>query len=117
MGQPHRIDTSSTGSPAGPETRPFFSQVVDARSGCIRLRGDLTHRTAAEVRGTVEALRCGGLVSVVVDLRGLRSSDDTGLACVEALRTSVEADGGGLRVLGPSRMAGAGRRSLTPRER
>ena len=82
------------------EPAPAFSQVVDAR-GCVRVDGDLTGRTADQLRGTVAALRRGGLSGFVLDLRGLRSTDEAGLRSVETTRAAVEADGGRLTVLSP----------------
>ncbi len=82
------------------EQNPEFSQIVDAH-GCVRVQGDLTHRTAGQLRGTVEGLRRGGLSRVVVDLRGLRSTDEAGLSSLEATRAAMEADGGRLTVLAP----------------
>ncbi|MGY1634637.1 STAS domain-containing protein [Geodermatophilus sp. SYSU D01186] len=78
---------------------PAFSQVVDGRRGCIGATGDLTHRTADQLRGTVEALRRGGHRRILVDLHGLHSADALGLRALHTLQALVEADGGRLTLL------------------
>ena len=79
--------------------RPAFSQAVDSRRGCVRVQGDLTSRTADQLRGTVDALRRGGLTGVIVDCRGLRSTDQAGLESMRAMQAAVDADGGYVSVL------------------
>ncbi|SOC50072.1 Anti-anti-sigma regulatory factor (antagonist of anti-sigma factor) [Blastococcus aggregatus] len=87
------------------DSATVFSQVINTH-GCVRARGDLTRRTADQLRGTVEALRHGGFSHVVVDLRELRSTDEFGLSSLKATRTAVEAAGDRLTVLAPRDAAG-----------
>ena len=98
MGTQHQDVTSRLHPLPLGEAVTAFSQVINTQ-GCVRAQGDLTRRTADQLRGTVEALRGSGLSHVVVDLRGLRSTDEAGLRSLEATRSAVEADGDRLTVL------------------
>lgn len=76
-----------------------FCQVVDGRSGSIRVGGHLTPRSAGLLTATVQALRTVGRTRVVLDLRGLEAADDLGLRVVRGLRERVAAAGGRLVLL------------------
>jgi anti-anti-sigma regulatory factor len=107
--QQHQNGTDRTCSLPRREPAPAFGQVIDTR-GRVKARGDLTGRTADLLRGTVEALRRGGLSGFVIDLRGLHSADEAGLRSVEATRAAIEADGGRVTVLAPPATARTPRR-------
>ncbi len=47
-----------------------FTEEVNGRTGSIRARGDLNPRTAARLRGTVEALHRSGHARILLDLAG-----------------------------------------------
>jgi anti-anti-sigma regulatory factor len=79
---------------------PAFGQVVDGRLGSIRAHGDLTRRTADQLRGTVEALLRNGHRRVVLDLGSLQSADEPGMRALRTLQAAVDADGGRLALLG-----------------
>lgn len=97
MEQPHRADARRTCPLRHHHAdAPTFRQAVDAHQGSIRVAGDLDHRTADQLRGTIEALQRSGHRRILVDLRDLRSADELGLQALHTLRAAVEADGGRL---------------------
>ena len=101
MEEPHRVDARHTCPlPNRPHAgAPSFSQVVDGRRGCVRVAGDLTRRTADQLRGTVEALRRSGHRRILVELRDVCAADELGLQALRTLRAVVDADGGRLTLL------------------
>lgn len=101
MERQHQETPGRVGPRRRSEPEPAFRQALDAL-GHVRAHGDLTDRTAAQLRGTVEALRSSGVAGVVLDLRDLRSVDDAALSALQATRAAVEADGGRLTVLSPA---------------
>jgi len=76
-----------------PAGGPLLTEVVDGRSGRVRVSGHLTPQGADLLRGTVEGLRRQGHSTVVLDLADVQAADDVGLHVLSSLRTSM-ADAG-----------------------
>ncbi len=73
-------------------------EVVDRRAGLITVSGHLTSLGADLVRGTADQLRGAGHSRVVVDLRGVGTADDEGLAVLRELHRDFRVDGGELLI-------------------
>ena len=93
------IRTGRRGAGAAPGDGPALEEVVDGRSGSIRVRGRLTPQGADMLRGTVTALRRSGHRHVLLDLRDLLEADAGAMANLRTLEDVITADGGRLTIL------------------
>ncbi len=75
-----------------------LTEVVDGRSGRVRVSGHLTRQGADLLRGTVEGLRRQGHSTVVLDLADVQAADGVGLHVLSSLGTSMADAGGRLLV-------------------
>lgn len=69
-----------------------LTEVIDGRTGSVRVSGHLTAQGADLIRGTVASLHRLGHADVLIDLAGLQGADDAGL---RVLRSTIAAEGGG----------------------
>jgi anti-anti-sigma regulatory factor len=91
-----------------------MTEVVNVRTGSVRVSGHLTVQGADLLRGTVETLHRSGHNFVLLDLRDVQAADDAGLHVLRAVRRELAADGGELVVRNlPTGPEGDGR----PRQR
>lgn len=72
---------------------PALSEVIDGRTGRVKVSGHLTSQGADLLRGTVEGLRRLGHSTVVLDLADVQAADDVGLHVLLNLRSSMAASG------------------------
>lgn len=90
---------------AGPDTAdpdqtgPDMTEVINPRTGAVRVSGRLTEQGAELLRGTVETLHRRGHTCVVVDLHEVRAAEAAGVAVLHELRNTLAEDGGQLLVL------------------
>ena len=78
-----------------------MTEIVDSHRGAVRVSGHLTLQGADLLRGTVEQLRRGGHVRVVLDLRDVRAADAAGLHVLCEVQRALAADGGQLLLRPP----------------
>lgn len=71
-----------------------MTEVVNRRTGAIRVSGHLTVQGADLLRGTVEGLRSSGHARVVLDLRDVEGTDAAGLHVLRGVARSLEEEGG-----------------------
>ncbi|SDY67652.1 STAS domain-containing protein [Modestobacter sp. DSM 44400] len=76
-----------------PAAGPALSEVIDGRTGKVRVSGHLTPQGADLLRGTVEGLRRLGHSTVVLDLADVQAADDVGLHVLQNLRSRMAAAG------------------------
>jgi anti-anti-sigma regulatory factor len=69
-----------------------LTEVVDGRTGSVRVSGHLTAQGADLIRGTVASLHRQGHADVLLDLADLQGADDAG---VRVLRSTIAAGGAG----------------------
>lgn len=77
-------------------TGPDMTEVINPRTGAVRVSGRLTEQGAELLRGTVETLHRRGHACVVVDMQDVRATEDAGVAVLHELRNSLAEDGGRL---------------------
>ena len=70
-----------------------LTEVVNVRTGSVRVSGHLTVQGADLLRGTVESLHRSGHNCVLLDLQDVRAADDAGLHVLRAVRRELAADG------------------------
>lgn len=80
-------------------TDPALTEVVNLRTGTVRVTGDLTRAGARSLCGTVWGLRQEGHERVVLDLGGIGRAHDEGRAVLDDLLERVTNAGGELHVL------------------
>ena len=86
-----------TATPAlRPDDATAMTEVVNARTGSVRVSGHLTVQGADLLRGTVETLHRSGHNCVLLDLRDVQAADDAGLHVLRAVHQELAADGGKL---------------------
>lgn len=86
--------------PTAPDmTAPDMTEVIDPRTGSVRVSGRLTEQGAELLRGTVENLHRRGHSCVVVDLQDVQGTEDAGVDVLRELRRTLAEDGGELLVL------------------
>jgi anti-anti-sigma regulatory factor len=73
-----------------------MTEVVDTRTGSVRVSGHLTLQGADLLRGTVETLHRSGHDHVLLDLRDVQAADDAGLHVLRTVRRELAAHGGHL---------------------
>ena len=76
-----------------------LTEVVDGRTGSVRVTGHLTAQGADLITGTVASLHRLGHADVLVDLAGLQGADDAGVRVLRSAIAADGADGGGGIVL------------------
>lgn len=75
-----------------------MTEVVNVRTGFVRVSGHLTVQGADLLRGTVEALHRGGHDRVFLDLQDVQGADDAGLHVLRTVGRESAAGGGELLV-------------------
>lgn len=75
-----------------------MTEIVNSRTGAIRVSGRLTAQGADLLRGTVEGLRNSGHTRVVLDLRDVRETDAAGLHVLRGVARKLEEQGALLMV-------------------
>jgi anti-anti-sigma regulatory factor len=83
----------------GPHGRELVA-TLDRESATIRVSGHLTSLGADLVRGTADQLRGAGHTRVVLDVRGVCTADDEGLAVLRELHGDFRRDGDELLIRG-----------------
>ena len=93
----HEREDDVTATPAlRPDDATAMTEVVDTRSGSVRVSGHLTMQGADLPRGTVETLHRSGHIYVLLDLQDVQAADDAGLDVLRTVRPELAAGGGNL---------------------